>query len=163
MRLLFLKIWVLVLTFGFGISVSALWRIYTLPALPIPVVDLTEPSAVVIGLPEESGLRIVDGLHNCGGSPAPETYKLSDGGQISVFCKPFKTRAAARWALEKKLRNAVIVDRTVFMDSYGKDGAEEVVITVPKIARLWRKDRVLCITEASSLEHLKWFQSLKAQ
>ncbi len=31
------------MTFCFGISVSALWRIYTLPVLPVPVVDLTTP------------------------------------------------------------------------------------------------------------------------
>lgn len=75
MELLLVRIWVLVVTFCFGISVSALWRIYTLPALPIPVVELTPPRHEVAEQPE--GPKILNERHNCGALPAkrPKDHK----------------------------------------------------------------------------------------
>ena len=160
MQLLLLRIWILVLTFCFGISVSALWRIYTFPLLPMPVVKLTPSPAQPIGFPHETeALHIVDGQHNCGSTPAPETYKLSDGGRITVFCKPFKTRAKADEELDRRLGKVNVLERTISIDRNGNQG-EEIIITSPLVVRLWKSGRVLCVTEATSLEHLRWFQKL---
>jgi len=158
MELLLLRIWIFVITFCFGISVSALWRIYTLPSLPIPVVDLTaapSESLEQVQAPDPPGeLRIVNEQHSCGASSAPLTYELTDGGRISTLCKTFKSQAAASRELKKRLSTATIVEQTFDEVSQG----EEIIAIAPNAVRLWKAGRTLCTTEASSLRHLRWFQ-----
>ena len=56
------RVWIFVLTFCFGISVSALWRIYTLPQLP-EAVEITEPAVVVV-FPQATEFTAM--MHACG-------------------------------------------------------------------------------------------------
>lgn len=154
-----LRIWIFILAFCFGISVSAAWRIYTLPVLPdldiAPVAEQTT-KAVIAEYPDE--LRIVGGTHACGALPNGAIYELSDGGRIEITCTRFRSRAAAKQEFDRRVSLATIEDLTHNLDSDGKPQEDEILITKPKVKSLRIDGNLLCVTEATSLEHLRWFE-----
>ena len=158
-----LRVWMFVVAFCVGISVSAAWRIYTLPVLPdLDIAPVAEPVAElraeqpITDAPD--GLRIVNGTHSCGALPNGTIYELSDGGRIEMTCTRFRSREAANQELEKRLLSATVELRTPNIDRDGKWQGNEALITTPKIQSLTTNDRVLCVTVATSLEHLRWFE-----
>jgi hypothetical protein len=164
-----LRIWMFVLAFCFGISVSAAWRIYTLPVLPDldiePIAESTAELRAEQPMPDSSndGLRIVGGTHACGALPSGAIYELSDGGRIEINCTLFRSRAAARQELERRLLSATIEESSLNIDSEGKPVGDEVLITAPNVQRLRIKGKSLCVTEATSLKHLRWFEKPRSE
>ncbi len=151
-----LRIWIFILAFGFGISVSAIWRIYTLSVRPDPVFYTLKDGQQPTRAPEKP--RIVDRTHSCGASAKGQTYTFSDGGQVSISCETFRSEETATRALEKRLSTATIAQRTVDMDTTGAVLGEEVLISSPTIVKLRKTDNSLCEIQASSLDHLRWFE-----
>jgi hypothetical protein len=148
-----------VVAFCFGISVSAAWRIYTLPVLPdLDIEPVVQPTVEQVATAEVSDeLRIVGGTHACGASPDGAVYELSDGGRIAINCKTFKSRAAATRALESRLINAAIKERSMNIDSDGNRLGDEVLISGPNAMMLKTDGRLFCVTQATSFNHLLWF------
>lgn len=152
-----LRIWIFILALGFGISVSAIWRSYTPSVPPNPVSytlkDLRQPTRA----PETP--RIVDRTHSCGASAKGQTYTFSDGGQVSISCETFRSEETATRALDKRLSSVTIAQRTVNMDTTGAVLGEEVLITSPTVVKLRKTNNSLCEIQASSLDHLRWFEN----
>ena len=153
MRRFLSRAWIFVLTFCFGISVSALWRIYTLPHLP-EAVELTEPAAIVV-FPEERAFTAV--MHACGPTSNHHVYESSDGENIGVSCETFRSHSAAARALKKRIGNAEIVERSENLDGE-KISGETVVVVNERALELRLNGKSLCITSASSLAVLRRFQ-----
>jgi len=154
-----LRIWIFILAFCFGISVSAAWRIYTLPVLPDRDIEpVAEPmTAIVIPeIPDE--LRIVGGTHACGASPDGAIYELSDGGRIEIKCTKFRSGAAAKEEFDRRVSSATLEDLAHDINSEGKQDGDKILITKPHVQSLKVHGRLLCVTEATSIEHLRWFQ-----
>lgn len=156
-----LRIWIFILAFGFGISVSAIWRIYTLPVLPNPVFDTPFDTPKDVQQPTRGPEkpRIVDRTHSCGASAKGQTYTFSDGGQVSISCETFSSAETATRALEKRLSSATMAQRMVNMDTTGAVLGEEVLIFSPTVVKLRKIDNSLCEIQASSLDHLRWFEN----
>ena len=158
------RIWVFVMAFGLGISISAIWRIYTLPAFSLPASDFViEPvdysnSAVMEAPNEDDTPRLVAQIHSCGASAAPQVYEYSDGGHITAKCRQYGSSRAASRELLNRLKGATIEERSLYVDSNGNEGGERILITAPQIVRLRLNGRVLCEVEASSLGHLRRFE-----
>lgn len=152
------RIWVFVLAFGLGISITAIWRIYTLPDLPEPVIKPIAEQTPVIEYPKEDTITIVGGTHLCGASAGPSVYELSDGGRISINCKNFKSLGALNREVKRSLRGVMIEDWSVETDSNGQKERRAVLDTSPTVTGLRIYGKVFCTTEASSLEHLHWFE-----
>jgi hypothetical protein len=163
-----LRMWMFVVAFCFGISVSAAWRIYTLPVIPDldiePVAEpVAESSAEQVMTDSSDGLRIVGGTHSCGALPNGTVYELSDGGRIEITCTRFRSRAAANQELERRLLSATIEKRSPAIDNDAKPHGDEVLIITPKVQSLRIYDRLLCVTDATSLEHLRWFEKPRGE
>ena len=147
------RVWIFVLTFCFGISVSALWRIYTLPQLP-EAVEVTEPAAIVV-FPEDRTFAAV--LHACGPTANHHVYQSSYGEQIGVSCENFRSPSAAARALKSNIGNAKVVERAFTVDSENVSG-ETVVVVGERAMELRITGKNLCITSAPSLSALRNFQ-----
>lgn len=150
------RIWVFVLAFGLGISISAIWRIYTLPAfsIPAPAEPFIEPLIEPVSEPSVTsgeGPRLVEGSHNCGAADQ-QVYEYDDGGWVVARCRKFKSASAAAREVETRLLDATIAERSV------TEAGEEILLTAPDTVRIRKKGRLLCELEASSLYHLNWFE-----
>lgn len=148
------RIWVFVLAFGLGISISAIWRIYTLPAFSIPAAPLIEPLIEPVSEPTANsgeGPRLREGSHNCGAADQ-QVYEYDDGGWVVARCRRFKSASAATREVETRLLDATIAERSV------TEAGEEILLTAPDTVRIRKKGRLLCELEASSLYHLNWFE-----
>ena len=157
------RIWVFVMAFGLGISVSAIWRIYALPATPEPVIDTTaETNAAVMEAPNADaaadGPKLLEGSHTCGASAEGQVYYYDDGGWVRPSCRRFKSSTAATRELVNRLRGTTIEYGSPLMDGNGNQIGEQILITTPQIVRIRKKGRLLCEVEASSLYHLTWFE-----
>ena len=158
-----LRMWMFVVAFCFGISVSAAWRIYTLPVLPdLDIEPVAEPVAELRAeqsmTDRSDELRIVGGTHSCGALPDGTIYELSDGGRIEITCTRFRSRAAAKQEFDRRVSLATIEDLAHKIDSEGKSLGDTILITTPKVQSFRISDRVLCVTDATSVEHLRWFE-----
>lgn len=153
MRRFLSRIWIFVLTFGLGISVSSLWYIYTLPTLPEPV-EITEPEVTAV-FPEARPFRHV--MDACGPTSSHHVYQSSDGEIIGVSCERFGSNAAAARALKRSIGRAEIVERFTNFDK-GRPSGETVVVVGEKAMELRTDGKSLCVTTASSLELLRKFQ-----
>ena len=60
--------------------------------------------------------------------------------------------------LDKRLSGATIAERSRDIDDNGNQVGEEILITAPNIVRIRKNGRLLCEVEASSLDHLTWFE-----
>jgi hypothetical protein len=154
MERLLLKTWIFVVAFCFGLSVSAAWRIYTLPV--IPDLDIPPVGEATAEAPAKASdeLRIVEGTHRCGALADGQVYELSDGGRISIKCTMFGSPASATRELMSRSEKATTEGRLLTSDNEGG----EVLIFAPQVQRLRTDGRSLCVTEASSLLHLRWFE-----
>ena len=144
------RIWVFILAFGFGLSISAIWRIYTLPVLPEPVV-VTKPPVTVRERP-----KLVEGAHGCGAAAGGRAYHYDDGGWVSAKCTMFKSPWGAAQELEGRLKGSTVSERSLTLDAEGNP-VEEILIIAPQIVRIRRNGKLLCSLEASSLYHLNLF------
>jgi hypothetical protein len=151
-----LKVWIFVLTFCFGISVSALWRICTLPALP-EIVAVTEPQ-VGARIVFPTARPFVSVRHACGPKGNYHVYQSSDGGLISVSCETYASTSAAARALKRKIAKAEIVERHENLDDNGRPLGETVVVVTERALELSRHGKSLCATEARSLAGLRRFE-----
>ena len=157
------RIWVFVMAFGLGISISAIWRIYTLPAFSLPASDFViEPvnysNRAVMEMPSDADTpRLVTETHSCGASAA-QVYEFPDGGRITAKCRQYGSSRAASRELLNRLKGATIEERSPDIDSNGNLPDERILITAPQIVRLRLNGRVLCEVEASSLGHLRRFE-----
>ena len=164
------RIWVFVMAFGLGISISAIWRIYTLPAYSPPessefVIEPADYSnRAVMEIPNEADtshgprLRLIGETHSCGARSGPQDYRYSDGGQVLVDCQRFKSSWAATREYLNRLKDATIEERALVMDDNGSQIGEEFLILAPQVVRFRIKGRILCEVKASSLYHLTWFE-----
>jgi hypothetical protein len=159
------RIWVFVMAFGLGTSISAIWRIYTLPvySLPEPVIEPIDYSNRAVmevpnGADASEGPRLVGETHSCGALAGPQVYNYTDGGRISVNCRRFKTNFAAAREYLNRLRSGTIDERAVVTDGNGSQIGEEFLMIAPQVVRVRLKGRVLCEIEASSLKHLSLFE-----
>ena len=159
MKRYLLRMWIFILAFCFGISVSAAWRIYTLPVLPDRDIEPVAESRVEQVMTESSDKwRIVGGTHACGASPDGAIYELSDGSRIEIKCTKFRSGAAAKEEFDRRVSLATIEDLAPNIDGEGKPLGEKILITTPHVQSLRLNGRLLCVTEAPSFEHLRWFQ-----
>ncbi len=158
------RIWVFVLTFGLGISMSAIWRIYTLPAYvparPEAVIELPDYSIkAVLDLSYNDGEpRLISENHSCGASANGQRYHYTDGGWVGTKCRRFKSSAAAARELANRKRDATIAEQSITIDTSDNSVGEELLIKAPTIVRLRKTGRLLCEVEASSLKHLHLFE-----
>jgi hypothetical protein len=156
------RIWVFVVAFSLGISVSASWRIYTSPAIPEPVVGPLAWWSAGTETPKadtaSEGPKLLEGSHNCGASADGQVYYYDDGGWVRPKCRRFKSSSVATREFLNRLSGATIDDRSLVMDGNGNQIGEEILITAPQIAKIRKKGRLLCEVEASSLYHLNWFE-----
>lgn len=154
MRRVLLRLWILALAFGLGISVSTLWRLYRLYQLP----DVYE---VVVATPvppvREVPIKIVGGIDACGPKANHHVYELSDGSRISTTCETFASSAAAARVLRARLGKAQVAEHSENLDEAGRREGETVLVTSPTVIRLSTHGRTLCVTQAPSLKHLQMF------
>jgi hypothetical protein len=156
MRRILLKVWILVLTFGFGISVSALWRIYTLPALP-EIISVTEPQADArIVFPDARPFVAV--MHACGPQANYHVYQSSNGERIVESCEIFSSTSATARALKRRMGKAEIIKRYQNLDDNGLPFGETVVVLTESAMKLSTHGKSLCVTEAPSLAQLRRFE-----
>ena len=161
------RIWVFVTAFGLDISISAIWRIYTLPAFTLPAEDFViapieestraDMEGPYADLTEGPRLMETGETHSCGAPTGPRVYNYTDGGRIAVNCRVFKTSAAATQMLLYRMRGATIEDRAAIMED-GNEVGEEILITAPQIVRMRINGTLLCEVAASSLYHRNWFE-----
>lgn len=159
MERLLSRIWIFILAFGLGVSISALWRIYTLPIVPDDVgVTVPRPQETVgtVSIP-----KLVDAPHSCGALPSGQTYTYSDGGRVSITCKRFNSVEIASREFEKLLVGVEIAERSQEPGSSDRAPMEEELITTPVVIRLRKTGTILCEVRASSLDHLRWFENPK--
>ena len=159
------RIWIFVLAFGLGISISAIWRIYTLPdySPPAPAEPVIETAArAEMEMPNDANTsdepRLIPDTHTCGAAANGQSYHYTDGGWVGVKCRPFKSSSAAARALENRLRDATIAEQSIAIDSSDNSVVKEFLITFPNIVRLRQNGSFLCEVEASSLKHLRLFE-----
>ena len=161
------RIWVFVMAFGLGISISAIWRIYRLPdySLAEPSEPVIEPldysraaKEISTGADTSDGPKLSPENHSCGASTGPQVYNYTDGGRISVNCRRYKSSWAATREYVNRLKGATIEERSLVMDDNGSQIGEEFLTTAPQVVRIRIKGRILCEVEASSLYHLEWFE-----
>jgi len=156
MRRILLKVWILVLTFCFGISVSAFWRIYTLPALP-EMIRVTEPQVETrIVFPDARPFVAV--MHACGPQANYHVYQSSDGERIFESCETFSSTSATARALKRRIGKAEIVERYENLDENGRPFGETVVVLTETALKLSTRGKSLCVTEAPSLAQLRRFE-----
>jgi hypothetical protein len=168
MERLLLRNLVFVLAFGFGISISAIWRIYTLPDFsiappPQPVIETVDYSnRAVMEWPKDADTsgepQIIGETHSCGASTGPQVYNYTDGGRITVNCRRFKSSNAATREVQSRLSGSSYEDYSLDLGGDGTRAGEEVLITAPAVVRIRRTGRLLCEVEASSLKHLRLFE-----
>jgi hypothetical protein len=151
MRRFLSRVWIFVLTFCLGISVSALWHIYTLPHLP-EAIQITEPAAVAV-FPQEREFTAM--MHACGPTANYHIYQSSEGARIGVSCETFRSHSEAARALKRTIGNAEIVERTVDGE---KPSSETVVVVSEEAMELSLNGKNLCVTSAPSLAVLRRFQ-----
>ena len=153
MRRFLSRVWIFVLTFGLGISVSALWRIYTLPALP-KVVEVTKPEMTVV---TPAARLIASEVHACSPEANYHVYQLIDGGHIAVTCENFRSPSAAAHALKRRIERAEIVERFPNFDD-GQPPGETVVVVGDRAFEFIVEGKTLCETSAPSLAQLQRFK-----
>ena len=155
------------MAFGLGINISAIWRIYTLPAFSLPAPEFViEPvdysNRAVMEMPngadESEGPQLSVENHSCGALTGPQVYNYTDGGRISVNCRRYKSSWAATREYLNRLKGATIEERSLVMDDNGSQIGEEFLTIAPQVVRIRIKGRILCEVEASSLYHLEWFE-----
>ena len=152
----FFLVWIFVLTFCFGISVSALWRIYTLPALPESVA-VTKPQVddMIVFRGAQPFVGVLDA---CGPKGNYHIYESSDGERISVSCETHSSISAAAHALKRRMGKAEIVERYKNLDDNGRTFGETVVVVTKRALKLSTYGKNLCVTEAPSLALLRRFE-----
>lgn len=155
MRRALLKISIFALAFGLGIGVSACWQLWS--RLPLGVSQIDCEVALVETAPAE--LTIVGGMDACGPRANFHTTELSDGTVISQSCETLSSRAAAVRALQKRLVNAEIAERSEKRDEKGRRIGEAILMTSPRVARLEIYGNSLCETQAPSITHLKLYEA----
>lgn len=157
MRRILLRVWILAMAFGLGISVSALWRLYKLYQLPAvsEVIVSDPPPHTPLKAPP---LRIVGVIDACGPESNRHVYELSDGSRITTICETFTSRAGAARALKAETGLSQVVDRSMNLDERGRSVGETILITTPRVFRLSTYEKNLCVTEAPSLRHLQWIE-----
>src|ERR1044071_4394352 len=126
------RIWVFVMAFGLGISISAIWRIYALPAFSPPVSEfVVEPSdytnSEMEGPSDDDRPRLATESHSCGVSAAPQVYEYPDGGRITVKCREYKSSWAATKEYLNRMKGAAIEERSVYVDDKGNEGGEQTL------------------------------------
>jgi hypothetical protein len=149
-----LRLWILGLAFGLGISVSALWRLYRLYKIPeVLEVVVTTPVPAV----KEAPIKIVGGMDACGPTANHHVYDLSDGSRISTSCESYRSSAAAARALRARLGKAQVAEHSENRDEVGRVEGETVLVLTPRLLRLSTHGKTLCVTEAPSLKLLQLF------
>ena len=136
------------LTFAIGVLLSSVWYLYTLP-------DTPEAYGSRERVSEE--LRVIGGMDACGSKENYHAYELSDGGHVSNSCQRFATSDAAAQALQIRLGQSEIIERSSNLGANGQP-VGETILTKNPILRLTRWGESLCVTEASSMKHLRWFE-----
>lgn len=155
MRRILLKVSVFALAFGLGVGVSACWQLWLL--LPLEVSQIDSEVAMVERAP--TGLTIVGGLDACGPSANFHTLELSDGTRISQSCESLSSPAVAVRALQKRLVDAEIAERSEERDEKGRRIGEAILMTSPRVARLKIYGNSLCETQAPSITHLQLYEA----
>lgn len=155
MRRTLLKVAIFALTFSLGVGVSAGWQLYQWSLLPPEVSsDVAEAEQAA---PAE--ITIVGRMHACGPEAFYHTMDLSDGTQISQSCERWSSPAAAARALQKRLVNAEVAERSPERDEKGRLIGETILTTSPRVLRLRISGNSLCKVDAPSLNHLRLYEA----
>ena len=133
------RIWVFVMAFGLGISISAAWRIYTLPEIPEPVIESPAELRAVMEAPNADALaegpKLTEGSHSCGATADGQVYYYNDGGWVRPKCRRFKSSSSATREFLNRLSGATIEDRSLLKDGNGIQVGEQILITVRKSSK----------------------------
>src|SRR4030095_13746726 len=122
MKRLILSVSMAVFAFALGLALSSFWRLFTLP---------DTPEAFLAAQQGSEALRIIGGIDACGPAGNTHSYELSDGGHISTECQRFYSSAAAAQALQKRLGQAEIIERSVNLYDHGQSAGEMILATNP--------------------------------
>ena len=150
MKRILLNLTISVFAFAFGVALSSFWRLYTLP---------DTPEAFLAAQQGSEPLRRIGGMDACGPEANYHTYELSDGARISTDCRSFSCPAAATQAMQRKLRQAEIIERSANLDGNGQPAGETILAKTSVILRLSTHGNNFCVTEAPSLKYLSWLEN----
>ena len=166
MRRTLLKIAIFVLTLGLGVGVSIGWQLYQWSLVPYEV-NPTPPWPLGTGKkphqPVPTAVTIVGGMDACGPEANFHTMDLSDGTQISQSCETFSSPLAAARALNTRILNAEIVERSTERDEKGRIIGEKILTAGARVMRFSIYGKSLCVTDAPSLTHLRLYESSELQ
>ena len=150
MRRILIYLWASVMTFCLGTVTSSLWNLFTLPPIAAPT-RLTDPSKIELTA-FKPPLTRVSGFNACGPKGSWHVTELSDGTRLVTDCKIFLSNLAASRALISHLNNfpEILEESHVRQDDVVLAKGEGVI-------ELRRSGRSLCVTQAPSLKHLRWW------
>ena len=155
MRRLAFHVLVAGLTFSSGLVLSGLATRYADPAILL-FDDLTSS----ISSPP---LQRVGGIDACGPKANFHTWDLSDGTQITIACMELSSARAAKRDLDRRVSRATeIIERVPELGQSvhdrGQTVGERVVFRTVGVTLVETYENNLCVTEAASLEHLRWYE-----
>ena len=150
MKRLLLRLAILVLTFGLGITVSAIWRFCT--------VDLPFSAHLPA---RASRLEVLTVGY---GSDGSTTY-LSNGGRITRTCQIFPSAAEANDVLQERRRAASdVVEWSDLVDDNDRPVGQTILILKnPTVIRLSTHREMLCETRTSSMNEMRWFDNRESR
>jgi len=143
------------LTFLVGTVVSNLWFLYT---------SVEPPSQWEVRLSAERWIKPkpltrIGGMDACGAKSNYHTWDLSDGTRITNSCERLSSARRANEELQKRLSQATeIIEQQPNLDGTGQKVGEKVVARAGGIVSLSTYENSFCVTEAASLDHLRWYE-----
>jgi hypothetical protein len=152
MRRLALHLLVGVSTFSSGIVLSAVTTRHA-EKLIGPLDGLTSSISA-------ESLQRIGGMDACGPKANFHTWDLSDGTRIWIECLSLASSARARSELEKRVSGPTeIIERQPQLGPKGQTVGERVVFrSVGSVTVVEVYGNNLCVTEAASLDHLRWYE-----
>lgn len=149
-----IKLWISVLAFCVGVSVSSLWRVYLLPKMPASIAVNETVERAIIAAPTHGA--IVGGIEACGPKRNFHSYVLADGSIVSVECRHYGSASAVKWALQRELRGAgQIASRWRHPGEDGEVMGETILAVGESAVELNTNGKSICVTRAASLKHLQ--------
>lgn len=153
MKRTLINVWISVMTFCVGVSVSSLWRVYALPKMPAPIAVTKTAERPTIAAPAHVIVRSIDAWGPKGNF---HSYVLADGSTVSVECRAYGSASAVKWALRRELRAAgQIVSRSRHPGEDGEVMGETILAVGEGAVELSTNGKSICVTRAASLKHLQ--------
>ena len=155
MKRILLRFSIALLTFSIGVYVTNFVKARFSHHGPVVINELT----LAFSSPPLKTKTVVAGGIVCEADDSTKFLKFSDGSFVSLGCRSFPSAAAAHDELHKRSFGATgLIESAKIEDSDGKQVGETVVFTSPTVFRLATKDNLICETQVSSVQHLRWFE-----